>query len=268
MARKSKYILLFLFSLLMLAGCKSSKTATTAPADVEQIRNLITANAGTQGVSAKVKMEAYVNGRSLSSPGNIKVKRGAGVQLSVTPLGLFEAGRVEFLPLYAQYINRIKGEYSQLYYSAVPQLKELGISYELLESVLLNSIYVPAGTSMEALLKSASVVADGDNLLLTTKIKDISYVYSINTTTGELVQSTGTHAKGTTVKCVYSDFQSLGERAFPSRIELSFGGDGKSLKLTLDLSRIKGEVSFNPATPSPSYEKVAPASLLNLLGGK
>lgn len=268
MERKNKTILLLLFFVLLLAGCKSSKdaTSTMGKVNLQQIKSLPAVSGGMEGVAARMKLSAVIDGRTLSSAGNLKVKKGSGVQLSITPLGLFEAARVEFLPLYVQYINKLEGEYSKMNYSDVSLLQELGISYALLESVFLNGIYIPSAMSIDEVLKDVSVVNAGGATVITDKMNDITYEYYIDDATGLLVKSVGTYKNGTSVTCVYGDFKQVGERYFPAVIELSLGGINKVVKLSFMLSKIKENGALTPTSPSASYKKVAPSAFLKILG--
>lgn len=268
MERKNKTILQLLFFVLLLAGCKSSKdvTSATGKVNLQQIKNLPAVSGGMEGVAAKMKLSAVIDGKTLSSAGNLKVKKGCGVQLSITPLGLFEAARVEFLPLYVQYINKLEGEYARINYSDVSILQELGITYALLESVFLNGIYIPSAMNIDEVLKDVSVVSTGGTTVITDKMNDITYEYYIDDATGLLVKSVGTYRNGTSVSCAYGDFKQVGERYFPASIELSLGGANKVMKLSFMLSKIKDNEELNPTLPSSSYKKVAPSAFLKILG--
>lgn len=270
MERRNNIPLLFMFfAVLLLAGCKSSKTATgMSKAHVEQIKSLPAVAGGLKALSAKMKLTANVGGKPISSSGNIKVQQGNGVQLSITPLGIFEAARVEFLPQYVQYINKMEGHYSQVQYSDVPLLNELGLGYPLLESVFMNAVYIPSGMSVDEFLARASVKSVDGVMVITATISGITYEYHIDETNGSLVKSRGTYSNGASVSCSYGGFQSLGERSFPTSMELVLGGTGKPVTLAISLNRIKDNAEVRPSTPSSSYKKVAPAAILKLLGGK
>lgn len=270
MVRKNN-ILLLLFTLsLLLAGCKSSKDSGTATskAHIEQLKKMSALNNGLNSVSAKMKLSANINGKAVSSSGSIKAQKGGGVQLAITPLGLFEVARVEFLPLYVQYINKIEAEYARVDYSSIALLKQHGIGFALLESLFLNSIYIPDGLSVEKFLSTATVKNIGENMVVTYKAADIIYEYHINKAAGLLIKSVGTYKNGTSVTCTYANFRQVGTAQFPAAIELTLGGAGIGASLSFSLSKIKENGEFTPTTPSASYKKVSPDSLLKLLGGK
>lgn len=271
MVRKNNILLLlFTLSLLLLAGCKSSKDSGTATskAHIEQLKKMSALNNGLNSLSAKMKLSANINGKAVSSSGSIKAQKGGGVQLAITPLGLFEVARVEFLPLYVQYINKIEAEYARVDYSSIALLKQHGIGFALLESLFLNSIYIPDGLSVEKFLSMATVKTAGENMMVSHKVGDITYEYYINNATGLLTKSVGKYKNGTSVTCEYGNFQQVGTARFPAAIELTLGGASIGASLSFSLSRIKENGGFTPTTPSASYKKVSPESLLKLLGGK
>lgn len=264
-------LLLLTLSLLLLAGCKSSKdssTATSKKAHIEQLKKMSAFSNGLNGVSAKMKLSANINGKAVSSSGSIKAQKSRGVQLAITPLGLFEIARVEFLPLYVQYINKIEAEYAKVDYSSIALLKQHGIGFALLESLFLNSIYIPDGLSVEKFLSTATVKNIWENMVVTYKAADIIYEYHINKAAGLLIKSVGTYKNGTSVTCTYANFRQVGTAQFPAAIELTLGGAGIGASLSFSLSKIKENGEFTPTTPSASYKKVSPDSLLKLLGGK
>ncbi len=268
MARKNKILLFLSLALLLFCGCKSSKRAVSAIAksDVELVNRLAAEGGGIEGISAKVKLSANIDGKAVSSPGNLKVKKNCGVQLSITPLGLFEAARVEFLPAYVQYINKFDAEYSQIDYNGLSLLKELGIGYALLESVFLNKIYMPS--DINEFLSNISVERDRGLLVITNKAQGITYKYYIDEAKGLLIKSIGAYNGGAAVSCEYGSFQQLGEYHFPTTMKLSLEGVNKAINITFSLSKVRENNEFKPTTPSASYKKVSPASLLKAFGGK
>lgn len=270
MARKNNILLLFIFSILLLVGCKSSKTVpiATSKADIEQIKSMPAFTSGMDGISAKMRLTVNINGKTVSSSGNIKVKRGEGVQLSITPLGIFEAARVEFLPLYVLYINKIEAEYAQVDYSAISLLKEHGIGVSQLESLLLNKVYIPAGLSADKLLAASVITNVTGGVLVSYQVNDVTYEYHIDKSTGLLVKSVGTHKNGISLSCTYENFEQVGEVLFPASIELDLAGVTTTANLLFSLGRVKENGVFTPTKPSASYKRVSAASLLKLLGGK
>lgn len=263
MVRKSS-ILVLVFALLFFAGCKSKKVAEgeAASADIALVKNLQAVTGGLDSYSAKVKMSADAKGKSISSSGTLKVKEGAGIQLGITPMGLFEAARVDFLPGSATLINKMKGEYAREDYASVP------VGYELIESVFLGKLFIPQGMSLEELLSKAAVTRVDGAILLATEINGIKYSYYIDSTSGMLLESRGEYKGGFTVTCVYGDFTQTTDGMMPARIVLALDSPSAAASLTFLLSKIKTPIDFAATIISPSYKKVSPMEILNSLGIK
>ena len=271
MARKNSLrVLLFLLVAALLAGCSPTKNikkeSNVAGLSLAEVVAMPAVQGNVEGYSAKVKLQGRADKKDISLSGTMKLKEGEGVQVSITPLGLFEAARVEFSPLSAMLMNRMKKEYSVVRYSDVPLLSHLGLDYSLLEAVLQSKIYVPAGTEPEELLVSMVATLLGDTLLLTGKAKGITYDYYVLKSTGLLVKSVATHGNGTTVTCVYDGFKPVGDKMFPHSINMSLGGSSSRVELAFLFSKVGVLADYSPTPLSQSYKRVGLAALLEALG--
>lgn len=269
MVRKSNiyYIAVLLAVLVSFTACRSTKSAGDGSAQLVealQLKSMPAIKGGVSGVGAKAKIALDVNGKPLSVSGSVKMLEGVGAYLSVTPLGLVEAATISFTPTYVQAVNRLKGEYVKQDYSAVSFLQSLGLDYSLLQSVLMNRIYVPGGKSIAESLGAMKVRREGENVVLTTSSQGITYEYFIDVATGLLVRSEGVHAGGTRVQCYYSDFKEVGKELFPSYIEIASG----SVRLSLSLSKMNVVDNLKIQAPPTRYKKVGVSELLNSLLGK
>ncbi len=269
MVRKSS-ILMLVVAVLFLAGCKSKKVVEQgiAPAEVALIKSLPAVSGTAESYSATAKLAVEATGKSISSSGRIKVKEGEGIQIGITPLGLFEAACIDFRPGDLTYVNKMKGEYARVDYNAVPLLAKCGINYELLESVMLGRVFLPQGVCIEDIAAVGGVSHSDGLLLLTTERDDIRYSFYIDSTVGTLVKSCGERKGGITVTCVYGDFTDTAEGKAPTRIIISLDSPSVAATLTLSLSKIKTPATFKATTLSPSYKRVLVGDLLKELGIK
>ena len=273
MVRKNNIILLlFLLVAVVFTGCKSTRSVlkdkNTTDLSLADIEKMPAVQGGLSAFSAKMKLSANASGSTFSSQGTIKVKEGEGVQLSIVPLGLFEAARVEFSPLYVLVINRLKKEYSIVHYSNISILEQLGLNHALLESVLQNRVYIPGSLPVGEALQAMDITAEGDTLVLSSVLNGITYRYYIEKATGLLLKSTGTHSNGTAVTCVYEGFQPVGEKMHSHCITLTLAGAEKPVELSFLLSKVKEDYDYNATSPSSSYKKVGIVDLIQALSGK
>lgn len=272
MIKNNTIFITLLLAATIMVGCKSAKTVQKGGASGEiphpDIVAMQAVTGTLPGYSAKTKFTLNTTDRQFALQGTLRLKENRGVQMSIAPLGLFEVARVEFASLYVLIINRLEKEYSQLHYGNIQLLKQLGLDYKILESILQNRIYLPSGTEAEKALAAMDITLDGDTLSLKTKADGIAYEYRILKNSGLLVKSIGTYGDGTAVTCVYGDFRPVGERMFPHKIALALSGTASPVALSFVLSNVKETLEYSPVAPSPSYKKVSIAGLLDALGGK
>ncbi len=272
MAKRNNIIaLLCLFAALLLAGCKTTKSAheqaAAATIPLVEVEKMQAVQGFLPAYSAKMKLTANVGGSTLSSQGTLKMKEGEGVQMGITPLGLFEAARAEFSPLYVLVINRLKKEYSLVHYSNIALLQQLGLNHALLQAVLQNRVNLPEDKTTAKALAAMDITLEGDTLLLATASNGITYKYYIEKSSGLLLKSVGAHG-GTTVTCLYEAFRPVGDKLFPHNITLTLGGAAKPVELSFQLSKVKEEHDYTATPISSSYKKVGVVDLLDALAGK
>lgn len=273
MVRKNNIILLlFLLVAVVFTGCKSTRSVlkdkNKIGLSLAEIERMPAVQGSLSAFSAKMKLSAKASGSTFSSQGTIKVKEGEGVQLSIVPLGLFEAARVEFSPLYVLVINRLKKEYALVHYSNISILEQLGLNHALLESVLQNKVYISGNTSAGKALQAMDITAEGNCIVLENVTNGITYRYYIERATGLLLKSIGKHSNGTTVTCIYEGFQPIGENMHPHSITLTLAGAEKPVELSFLLSKTKEDYEYNATSPSSSYKKVGIVNLIEALSGK
>ena len=72
-----------------------------------------------QAISAKIKFSINTGSKDLSVSGSLKMKKDDVIRIQLTPLGLMEAGRIEFTKDYVLVVDRINKEYIKASYSDV-----------------------------------------------------------------------------------------------------------------------------------------------------
>ena len=142
----NRVLVLFLLLSLLLAGCKTRKMAAGAGIADMEMMELVTASPSVVSpracLSGNVRLSVSVDSNPFSAKGTIRIKEGNGVQIGMTALGLVEVACLEFLPDNMRLIYKIGKEYTEIPYSDVDFLQSSGISYSLLESVLLNKLFL------------------------------------------------------------------------------------------------------------------------------
>lgn len=261
--------LILLISVALLAGCRSAKKSGT-PVDaysplVSQVQQLQAMAPIENSITAKMKIKADIAGKTISTGGTISIEEHAGIVLAIEAMGLFEVVRIETTPENMQIINKMGKEYTSLDYSGYGFLKQTGLGYPILESVLINKPFTPDGSDFVAALQGMDIVRSGSNIVVTTeKVNGMQYTFTFNAA-GELINTRGIYNDKVQVNCEYGDFTDVNQRSFPKTIQLSVVGAGKPLNLYLQLRNIKENSYLFRKSRLDDYRRMEIKSILDAL---
>lgn len=264
--------ILFLLLMSVLVGCSAPKGLVKgngiSSSEVAVFSALPSFNRDAGYLSANVRMTATVNGESASTKGKLRIRRGEGVQVSATAMGLMEAACFEFLPDVVRFIYKIDKIYAESPYRDVSFLQGTGTDYTVLESLLMNAVFSQDGRPVREDLPGMSCVDTGGYMTLMTSGRGRSvYSFTFEKNSGNLVRCEGKYADGGLFVCRYSDFVAVDGVPYPSVVELEFDGEGNEASLLFKMSGIKSsEFKFSPRRVSAAYERVSLEGLLDSVG--
>ncbi|MBQ8734550.1 MAG: DUF4292 domain-containing protein [Bacteroidaceae bacterium] len=255
-----------LMMLLMVAfgACSTKKSATgdIGALTVKEIKSLPAMQKTGDNLSAKLKLNANIKGKTFSAGGNMKIKRGEGLQISINALGgLIEVARIEMTPEKMLLIYRLGREYAEVRYSEIEAFRSLGLDYSMLEAILMNEVFAPEENILDkALAKMDVKAANGEIILTTPRSRNMQYSFHIEQSSGSLVLTRGDYNSSVSVDCNYADFTDFAGRSFPRQINFSVA----DMALNLSLSSIKdGSLKLTSESSLSSYSKVAASKLIN-----
>lgn len=255
-----------LMMLLMVAfgACSTKKSATgdIGALTVKEIKSLPAMQKTGDNLSAKLKLNANIKGKTFSAGGNMKIKRGEGLQISINALGgLIEVARIEMTPEKMLLIYRLGREYAEVRYSEIEAFRSLGLDYSMLEAILMNEVFAPGENILDkALAKMDVKAANGEIILTTPRSRNMQYSFHIEQSSGSLVLTRGDYNSSVSVDCNYADFTDFAGRSFPRQINFSVA----DMALNLSLSSIKdGSLKLTSESSLSSYSKVAASKLIN-----
>lgn len=255
-----------LMMLLMVAfgACSTKKSATgdIGALTVKEIKSLPAMQKTGDNLSAKFKLNANIKGKTFSAGGNMKIKRGEGLQISINALGgLIEVARIEMTPEKMLLIYRLGREYAEVRYSEIEAFRSLGLDYSMLEAILMNEVFAPEENILDkALAKMDVKAANGEIILTTPRSRNMQYSFHIEQSSGSLVLTRGDYNSSVSVDCNYADFTDFAGRSFPRQINFSVA----DMALNLSLSSIKdGSLKLTSESSLSSYSKVAASKLIN-----
>lgn len=265
MRRNVNRIALALFVLtLMLTGCKSKMAVQVQNQEPTHDHKAIVAayqavspdTMALQYISGNATLNLDVNGSNISLKGKLRVKRGEGIQITITPLGLVEAACVEFLPNKVRLINKLTKKYTEVPYSEAASIGLGGINYRVLEAIFLDYVFLPDGRIAYKGLDEMNIEEKSESYKLTTKKDtDMKYGFTIDKTNGCLVSMEGRSRTGGSIGCDYLRFAEIDGTMFPNSMDISFDGDTK-IRLGIELSKTSNKsFDFSSRSISSSYRK-------------
>ncbi len=281
-------IILFALTGVVNVACGSQKSAvkgdtipssTTTGAFVQtQYFSLLNANKSKENcLTAKIKCEVSMDGKSISTSGHLRMKKDDVIQISLLdPLvGMMEVIRMEFTKDMMLMLDRYNKKYIYVPYDEVDFLKKCDIDFIALENLFWNHIFVPAKPQAEA---SDFVFEKPDGSQpdafsdVNLKYVDDHLTYCFNTSQADkrLVKTviTGNRDKDSKFAFSYADFQPFHGTEFPNEMIMSFIMGSKNAALTFTLSSVKNKTGWETRTKIPTkYSKEDPERIFRSLMG-
>ena len=263
--------LLSLSMLFMFSGCRSSKQVAhkdaSADITVKQIMQMPAFKPVANSVTAKMHLSAALGSSSFNAGGTIKMEQGAGIQMGITALGLFELARLEVSPFDVQFLSKMSKEYAALSYTDIGFLRQAGLSYKILEAVFMNELFSYNDMSLENAVRNMKITTSGEEIVLTTPNENgMLYRFFLDRNNGVLVRTEGTYNNTVSVVCDYRKFEQVGERLFPRVISIAVTGTDKNITLDIELSSIKTDTFRFKRSNTSAYNKIDISDLIKRLG--
>lgn len=238
--KRLRYILPVLLAALFLGGCRSSSVLKRQKGHVEQessrlIHNLITPPSVSE-LTASLSLN--INGNKVN--GQLKMRRGRSIQLSVSVLGLMEVARIEFLPDMVVVMDRYHNLYSVCHYADIPHRNELGLDFAEIEALLWNRIFSPGyPEEMDAVSRLEVGKADENGKV---RIKEKEYGYTFVTDGNDRLESLMKSSGGYSFRMDYSDFTALsGSWRYPLELSVEITSSGATNNVSVKMSSVSVE---------------------------
>lgn len=282
-------IVLFAMCLAMVS-CGTKKSVTSGGSsslvdknDVESVlarktdflRKVYDNEVYAQCLSAKIKFSINTGSKDLSVSGSLKMKKDDVIRIQLTPLGLMEAGRIEFTKDYVLVIDRINKEYIKASYNDVDFLQRNGLDFYALQALFWNQLFVPGQQKItDSALKNFGVTFNDAvaNTLVTLKRGNMNYVWQADKTSGQIkavdVTYSSQTAGNTSVKCTYGTFKPLGTKRFPTDITLMMQSSSvkmaNGVAVNISMSGLDTSADWETRTTvSDKYKKVDAQDVMN-----
>lgn len=259
----------------LLASCSTTKTLKKAHSiegmnETEYVESVITNAGGWNALTAKMSLSVALEGKgSTKVNGTLRIKKGEVIQMSIAPVLGIEVARAEIAPDGVLVIDRMNKRYVKVSFSEVKALANADLDFHTLQALFLNELFLPGkGTLSTCDASSYKVEMETDGVLLDVKkAKRFSYQFLTQAPEALLKESiialTGTPYR---LEWKYESFRPLGQKLFPTNMQVAFKGGKKPVKASMALSRLSMNEDWETRTEvSKRYEKVELEDILKLL---
>lgn len=273
--------------LVMLAGCKTSKTATgtltatatksqttQSPSNIALIRQVADHASSAQNIVAKVKFSA----RGITLSGNLRMRRNDCIQLQLIALGLMEAARVELTPDYLLLIDRLHKRYTKIDYTSLELLSANGIDFYAMQSLFWGELFIPGTKALkEKDLQGFQAKQNGMFYTITLAeaskpktelMRDATLSWQISDKTSEInttdIKYLGKKQRIYQMKWQYADYAPFCGKTFPMRNTIKVNTSRLKLDAEMMLTSISNDDDWeNRTTVSSRYEQVGFEELMD-----
>lgn len=274
----TKHIYSWLWAILLLglvSSCSSTKKleksrVVEGMTDAEYVESILLNAAGHSALTAKMALTLNLDGKNDTRVnGTLRIKKGEVIQLSIAPFLGIEVARAEISPSGILVIDRMNKRYVQVSFADLGTLLKVDWSYHTLQALFLNELFIPGKLQLTSKDVSAFKVEQlpAGIWLDVKKAKRFRYRFLTEAPDGLLLTSR-IELGGTPygLNWDYADFQPLGEKRFPSVMNLLLNGGKKPVKVAFKLSRLSTNSDWEPHTQvSDKYEKVELEDLIKVL---
>lgn len=231
-----KIILPILIAALLLDGCRSSKVTRKEKAQQEQSIKLMQELISTPPVTElTASLSLNINGTKVS--GQLRMRYGRSIQISASVLGLMEVARVEFLPDMVVVMDKMHNLYSVCHYADIPYRNELGLEFNVVQSLLWNRIFSPGSEDPNRAMAQLQVLEPDNEGSV--RIKESQYGYTFVTDGRDKLQAVKKAAAGYGFDMNYSDFTEVsGKWRYPYALQVEISDSESKNNISVKLSSV------------------------------
>ncbi len=263
-----------MLAVILLAGCKSARHVTTNSSVTEKtiahscVENLVSRNAGIDGMEARMRFSIRVGDKDLNVSGNLRMKKDRIIQLQLIGLGIIEGGRIEFTPDSVLLVDRINRCYISSGYDGIGFLRNARIDFYTLQAFFWNELILPGRAHVtDSDVEEFDMLSLNGKTVLSMRGKSLPYYRFYTDAAGTRLERTEfePHVRYR-ADCDYASFVPFAGSDFPSSIVLTLSGEKLPVVLSLSLSRMN-EISSapEPTRVSRRYKRIDPKKVIDML---
>ena len=259
----------------LMTACSSTKSLKKAESivgmdETEFVESVISNAGGWEALTAKMSLSIDLEGKGATKVnGTLRIKKGEVIQMSVAPFLGIEVARAEISPGGILVIDRMNKRYVEVSFAEVKTLAHADLDFHTLQALFLNELFLPGKGDLAARdASSFKIGQEAEGVLLSVKkAKRFSYQFLTEAPEALLKESLiGLNGTPYVLRWKYADFRPLGQKQFPTDMQLAFEGGKKPVKAAFALSRLSTDSDWETHTEvSKKYEKVELEDILKLL---
>lgn len=263
---KQNTILIFAFSAVIFAGCKSKQTAFETGGVLEKkshnevITDALATELKYKTLSTKGHLELRKgdSGKKISTV--FKIVKDSIMQASIRPMLGVEAIRMSFTPDSIYIVDRMKKVYVAESFKSSNLIQNFDFNYYNLQALLTNQLFVPGGKDLvKDDYKKFNISSTKDTYLLQTKDRgDLLYNFAIDASNRIISTLVYNEGKNFTFQWSYNDFVTDNKQVYPT--VMSAKVDVAKTRLDLGISYTKLDIDkdleIDNSIPS-KYSKVS-----------
>lgn len=227
---------------LLLTGCTPTRLLTNneaanAPAVRDRTDNPLAViaqpNANHTDFTTRMAADLAYGDHVLTVKGNLRMRRGDVIQMAFTALGMVEIARVELTPKGAWFIDRMSKQYAVVEYDQLPGMNGVDLSYDMLESLLWNELFLPGQKKIASHLNLFESRTSGQQLIITPKSQPTINLRFAADNDCTRLQQTRLEYGPVASTWNYSAFQSVGNARFPAMLKATLEDGSHEVSATL-----------------------------------
>lgn len=268
--------LLPIFLLLLLASCGTRKGGMSGTgsqpvgSSQELVERINAQRFASPTLSSRITLTLFSGDKQTAVGGTLKMRRDEMIQMSLTAMGLFEVGRLEFTPQSLTIIDRMNHRYVQVPYADVPTLQQAGISFYTFQSLFWNELFLFGLEGTQPSASQFSHQREGNQATLTNADNALMQLTFLADAASTVVTQTRIASQQSSfspaLQMDYQNFQRVEERDFPTSMTLQITGTDRTLKSSITLSNIKtSDEPIQPTDISKRYTKISLQEVLKVL---
>jgi hypothetical protein len=260
---------------LVLVSCKSHKTVTenaNITVNKGDFVSNVQDNAQTgKFLTSKVKFSIESGPQKLTLTGNLRMRRNDVIRLQLMAFGFVEAGRVEMTKDYILIMDRINKQYLKVPWISVDFLRNSGINFNTIQSLLWNELFVPENVNIDSPKENGigpyNLMESDDDIILSLESAKLDYSWLADKQTAHIKMANIMYKDkvngNSQLNWDYDQFKSLNKTQFPHKHVITLNTSGKEVKLGMTLNNIGSDTEWEPRTEiSNKYNQVSVDEIL------